>query len=91
MKCPKCGTEIKDGNLYCEKCGEEIHIVPDFEPEIEYSMRQTLSGIVEDVLEEVPKEQEEFQNNTGCLYKLCAAFDCGGCNGGCTRIPVSFG
>lgn len=59
MKCPKCGTEIKDGNLYCEKCGEEIHIVPDFEPEIEYSMRQTLSGIVEDVLEEVPKEQEE--------------------------------
>lgn len=63
MKCPKCGTEIKDDNLYCEKCGEEIHIVPDFEPEIEYSMRQTLSGIVEDVLEEVPKEPAEEQDD----------------------------
>lgn len=56
MKCPKCGTELQEGHLYCEKCGEEIHIVPDFEPEIEYSMHETLSGIVEDVLAEVPKE-----------------------------------
>lgn len=59
MKCPKCGTEMKDGQLYCEKCGEEIHIVPDFEPEIEYSIRETLSGIVEDVLEEVPGDKSE--------------------------------
>ncbi len=57
MKCPKCGTEIDDGYLYCEKCGKEINIVPDFEPEIEYSMRQTFSGIVEDVIEEFPQEQ----------------------------------
>lgn len=59
MKCPKCGTELKDGHLYCEKCGEEIHIVPDYEPEIEYSMHETLSGIVEDVLEEVPDSTKE--------------------------------
>ena len=58
MKCPKCGTELEEGHLYCEKCGEEIHIVPDFEPEIEYSMHETLSGIVEDVLAEVPKESD---------------------------------
>lgn len=54
MKCPQCGTEMKEGHLYCEKCGEEIHIVPDFDPEIEYSMHETLSGIVEEVREEVP-------------------------------------
>ncbi|MGN1147408.1 MAG: zinc-ribbon domain-containing protein, partial [Lachnospiraceae bacterium] len=65
MKCPNCGTEIKDGNLYCEKCGEEIHIVPDFEPEIEYSMNKTLSGIVEDVLEEVPAEPLGEPDNEG--------------------------
>lgn len=58
MKCPKCGAELEEGHLYCEKCGEEIHIVPDFEPEIEYSIHETLSGIVEDVLAEVPKESE---------------------------------
>ena len=33
MKCPNCGEELKEGYLYCEKCGEEIMIVPDFEPE----------------------------------------------------------
>lgn len=50
---------MKDGKLYCEVCGEEIHIVPDFEPEIEYSIHETLSGIVEEVMEEVPVGQDE--------------------------------
>lgn len=51
MKCPRCGAEIREGYLYCESCGEDIHIVPDFEPEIEYSMRETLSGIAEEMKE----------------------------------------
>ncbi len=59
MNCPKCGAEMKDGHLYCEKCGEEIQIVPDFEPEIEYSIRETLSGIVGDVRKELPEAEEE--------------------------------
>ena len=29
---------MEEGKLYCEHCGEDIHIVPDFEPEIEYNM-----------------------------------------------------
>ena len=49
MKCPRCGTEIKDDSLYCEKCGKEIQIVPEFEPEIENSMRDTLSGVGDEV------------------------------------------
>ena len=24
MKCPRCGSEMKDGMLFCEHCGEEI-------------------------------------------------------------------
>lgn len=49
MICPKCGHELKDGNMYCEVCGEEIHIVPDFEPEIENSMSDVLSDVADQI------------------------------------------
>ena len=45
MKCPHCGNELKEGYLICEICGEEIQIVPDFEPEIENSITETLSTL----------------------------------------------
>lgn len=46
MKCPQCGNELMEGHLICEKCGEEIQIVPDFEPEIENSITETLTTLV---------------------------------------------
>ena len=49
MKCPNCGQEIQAGHLYCEKCGLEIQIVPDFEPEIENSITETLSTVAEEI------------------------------------------
>lgn len=49
MKCPNCGAEMKEGRLYCENCGEDIHIVPDFEPELERNIKQSLEHILEDV------------------------------------------
>jgi hypothetical protein len=27
-------------SLYCQECGEDIHIVPDFDPELDYQMHQ---------------------------------------------------
>ena len=30
MNCVYCGSEIKDGNLFCSKCGKEARIVPDY-------------------------------------------------------------
>lgn len=60
MKCQKCGAELPEGKLYCEKCGEEVHIVPDFEPEIENSIHESLSGIVEKAL----GEDDEHEENT---------------------------
>ena len=45
MKCPNCGCEMEYGYLYCAQCGMEIQIVPDFEPEIENSITETLSTL----------------------------------------------
>lgn len=30
VKCRKCGAEIREGSLYCDRCGEEVRIVPDY-------------------------------------------------------------
>lgn len=49
MKCPNCGAPMKEGTLYCEQCGEEIHIVPDFEPELDDDIRQTIKSIADDI------------------------------------------
>ncbi len=60
MKCPNCGCEIEEGHLYCETCGEEIQIVPDFEPEIENSIIETLSTVAEEIGEgSEPKAAEK--------------------------------
>ena len=63
MKCPNCGAEMEEGKLYCEHCGEDIHIVPDFEPEVEYNMEQTLSDIAKEMepkpAEEVPRDWQQ--------------------------------
>lgn len=32
MKCSKCGAEIREGSLYCDVCGTEVRIVPDYSP-----------------------------------------------------------
>ncbi|MDY2614787.1 MAG: chitobiase/beta-hexosaminidase C-terminal domain-containing protein [Lachnospiraceae bacterium] len=32
MKCRYCGQKIPEGMLYCENCGKEVRIVPDYNP-----------------------------------------------------------
>ncbi len=36
MKCPNCGAKMQPESLYCERCGKDIHIVPDYDPQEEY-------------------------------------------------------
>ena len=50
MKCQKCGASLKEGNLYCQKCGYEYQIVPDFEPEIENSIAQTMLNVGDSII-----------------------------------------
>lgn len=65
MKCPKCGYEWKEGHLYCDNCGEEFRIVPDFEPEIEKEMNDTLSTLLVELAQEEMPELEEKGKDKG--------------------------
>lgn len=49
MRCPNCGCKIPDGHLYCDECGAEIIIVPDFEPDIENEINSTLSSVADEL------------------------------------------
>ena len=49
MKCPKCGNEIEEGKLLCEKCGAEVNIVPDFDIELEAQLSESITSMVEEL------------------------------------------
>lgn len=59
MICSKCGHEIPDGKLMCENCGAEINIVPEFDIEIENSISETLSNIVEELNPNIDNQSED--------------------------------
>lgn len=58
MKCPVCQHEIKDGQVYCEKCGYEIQIVPEFEAELENNIIENMSEVIQEL---APEEDEDFE------------------------------
>lgn len=70
MKCPNCGAEMADEALYCEHCGEDIHIVPDFEPELEQDMERTLSSMLEDIDGQEEPEAEDPPPRRRSFWKL---------------------
>ena len=57
MICPNCGNEIAEGHLYCEVCGEEIRMVPDFDIQVEESINVSLSSLADDVNKPVIDEE----------------------------------
>ena len=50
---------MAEGKLYCEHCGEDIHIVPDFEPELEQTIQDILDEMHEDMTGEAKRKPEE--------------------------------
>lgn len=72
MKCPKCGKEIAEGKLYCESCGGEILIVPEFEPEIENIISDALSDVATK-MGQVPgtsPSAEDSEQGTGKMHEM---------------------
>ena len=59
MKCPNCGFEIPEGHMYCDNCGTEINFVPEFEPEVENEINETLSGVADELNKEERIKQEK--------------------------------
>ncbi len=58
MKCPNCGKDIPEGHMYCDSCGLEINFVPDFEPEVENEINETLSGVADELNKEERLKEE---------------------------------
>ena len=61
MICPRCGYEMKEEHLYCERCGAEIQIVPDFEPEIQNSIEETLSTVAWEINPDLSENSSDLK------------------------------
>lgn len=61
MKCPSCGAPMQEGQMYCEHCGKEIQIVPEFESEIDNSIRAAMSNVATELSQPVKDEKKHFQ------------------------------
>lgn len=62
MKCAKCGTELKEGNVYCSVCGTEAMVVPDYSI-LEDDYLRTL--IAEETQEDAESEMPQKAAETG--------------------------
>lgn len=72
MKCVKCGATLKDNTIFCENCGQEVQIVPDynvFEDEYlkalleEDNLKNKKTAEVPPVEEEEPKPEPQKKKN----------------------------
>lgn len=77
MLCPKCGKEILDGHMYCEDCGCEINLVPEFEAKVEEHISEGIQSVVdkanlqeEQQADEPEHKKEHFFYITGSLVTI---------------------
>ena len=68
MKCPRCGADMKEGQMYCEHCGREIQIVPEFDPALETSLHKALSDVGTQIAEKLRRiaNRRQMQGKALC-------------------------
>ena len=70
MKCMSCGAEFANDSLVCPVCGQEVQIVPDYNP-LDDVLTEQVKGAVSETLkininqEQLEKYRAESQKNTG--------------------------
>ena len=70
MKCMSCGAEFADDSVICPVCGQEIQIVPDYNP-LDDVLTEQVRGAVSETLkininqEQIDKYRAEQKRNTG--------------------------
>ena len=70
MKCPNCGFDIPEGHMYCDNCGTEIKIVPEFEPEVENEINETLSSVADELNKEDRLREEKIKRRREFFEKI---------------------
>jgi tetratricopeptide (TPR) repeat protein len=59
MICPKCGSEIADGKVYCSKCGKEMQLVPEYRIEEE----EILQDKVPEQIKQIRKQERSLDSS----------------------------
>ncbi len=74
MNCPKCGRPLKEGMLYCEYCGGEVNLVPEFDAQMEESIAEGMKTVLDQGFEDQEPEitVEEKPKRAGLSHKKAA-------------------
>lgn len=59
MRCPNCGEELDPGNVFCKKCGQEMQMVPDYDPLDELTIGEDSQTKIDDKIEDKKAEEEQ--------------------------------
>lgn len=69
LKCSKCGADIKDGSVYCDVCGEEVRIVPDYS-----SLDEVLAAHVRGEIESEHRSKKPAKKKQNNKKRKCLLF-----------------
>lgn len=63
MRCRNCGAEIPNHSIYCDKCGAEFVIVPDYNPLDEFLTENIRESIYDNRTEEEKQEEAQWKRS----------------------------
>ena len=85
MRCRNCGREMPNGMLRCEYCGEELRIVPDYNP-LDDVLAAQVKGSIDGT--ETPLDDYEYMSRTASLQRSTGSMTRDGRNTAVKRNTV---